>query len=97
MDSYLIDKLLMGIALVVPILLIAKWRFRGAIAGSIFVWGTLFLAGIVLSKIDPSRNSVLDAIWMLLGFIGGAFYCVPVWGILELVRKIINRKESIAS
>ena len=95
MIAHSVDILFLAAAVILPIPLIIRWRFKGAILGAAIVWLLLAVSGIVLSELDPEREAgMLDSVWLLFGWIGGLLYCVPIWGLQELVRKAIgNRKD----
>jgi hypothetical protein len=76
------DTICLLVAVIVPIPLILRWNLLGVFLGTLVVWSSLFLAGILLSKLDPERGvSVLDGVWLLFGWIGGLMYCVPIYGV----------------
>lgn len=75
----IVDKVGLAVALIVPILLVWRWRWIGVILGAAVQWGTLIIVGELLSRLDPAREGgLLDAIWISLGWAGALFYCILI-------------------
>ena len=79
------DRILLIVALVVPILCVARWDLRGVIVGALFFWVALVIAGWILSRLDTERGTTVgDTVWLLFGWFGGLLYCLPIYGIKRL-------------
>lgn len=75
MLAVLVDWLSLVIAIVAPIVLIWRLKAFGVVLGTLVPWGSLFLAGILISRLDPEREAgMLDAVWILFGWIPGLIY-----------------------
>jgi hypothetical protein len=83
---HLADQICLWSAAIIPILLIARFRVLGVFAGALFVWFALYLAGVWVQSLDPKRDAaMLDSLWLLFGWIGGLIYCLPIFGLRELL------------
>ena len=86
------DRILLIVALVVPILCVARWNLRGAIVGALFFWVVLVIAGWILSRLDTDRGTTVgDTVWLLFGWFGGLLYCLPIYGIKRLYLFLCGR------
>jgi hypothetical protein len=80
------DSVCLFVAYIIPIPLVLALGGRGVFVGAVIVWVTLYLAGALLSELDPNRqSSILDGVWLLFGWVGGLLYC----GLLYCARVII--------
>lgn len=88
----LVDITAISVAFLAPPLMIWRWRWRGAILGSLIFWLTIGAAGPLIAQLDPRRGpATLDTIWWLFGWIGGAAYSL-MWlalraGLTRLFRQ----------
>ena len=95
MTAQTVDTLFLVLTGILPVLLIIRWRFKGALLGAAAVWILGIVSGVMLSALDPKRDmAMLDSIWLLFGWIGGLLYCMPIWGILKMVRMGLGRMTS---
>jgi predicted membrane channel-forming protein YqfA (hemolysin III family) len=70
---------------IVPIALILRWNMIGVFLGVLVVWWGLYIAGVVLDRLDPERDgAMLGAVWLYLGWLGGLLYCLPIYGTKRL-------------
>jgi hypothetical protein len=78
-----VDLLCLAIAALLPIFLVMRWKLLGVALGTLVVWGSLAVAGSLLSALDPQREAgLLDGVWLLFGWLVGLLYC----GVLYLLR-----------
>ena len=92
MTAHLADQICVWSAALVPLPLIIAFRWIGVVLGTLAVWGILCFAGIWISSLDPHRDAgVIDSLWLLFGWIGGLLYCLPIFGVRELVAYLIRR------
>jgi hypothetical protein len=95
MTPHLADQICVSTAIIVPLPLIIAYRWIGVAIGTIAVWGILNLAGIWISSLDPKRDGgLLDIVWLLFGWVGGLLYCLPIFGVRELVASILRRRRA---
>jgi hypothetical protein len=95
MTAHLADQICLWAAFIVPIPLIGAYRWIGVALGTVAVWGILLLAGVWISSLDPKRDAaMLDSIWLLFGWIGGLLYCLPIFGLRELVAYLVRRRRA---
>ncbi|RYG86107.1 hypothetical protein EON77_04390 [bacterium] len=81
-----VDQLCLWLGTVVPVAAILRWRWKGVLFGTLFVWALGIYSGIVLSALDPRRDAaMLDAIWRLTGWLGSGVYCLLILAARELV------------
>lgn len=86
------DTICLLIAAIVPIPLVLRWNWVGVALGTVVVWGSLALAGFLLSALVPEREgAILDSIWLLFGWIGGLIYCAPIYLAKRLVLRLWRR------
>jgi predicted membrane channel-forming protein YqfA (hemolysin III family) len=86
MTPHAVDIICLLVAALVPIPLILRWNRLGLALGTIVIWGSLAVAGILLSALDPRREAdMLDAVWLLFGWLGGLVYCLPIYLIKRFV------------
>ena len=80
----LADKLLLAFALVAPLIVIWMLGYTGIFIGTILAWGSLVVAGWMLSQFDPGHQAgMLDSIWLLLGWLPSLVYCVAIFGAIQ--------------
>lgn len=94
MSPTVVDQTCLWIAALAPIPLIIWRRWIGFVLGALVVWATLIIAGILLSQLDPQRDGgMLDTVWLLFGWIGGAMYCLPILGVREAIAWMIRQRR----
>lgn len=94
-----VDRLALLIAILLPILLVWRYRAIGVVLGALAVWVTLGVVGVLLSALDPQREgALLDSIWRLFGWIAGLVYCLIIYLALRIaallsqaVRRLVAR------
>ena len=92
--AHIADRILLIIALVVPILCVARWNLRGVLVGALFFWVVLMLAGSILARLDPERGaSVGDGVWLLFGWLAGLLYCLPLYGLKRFILFLRSRYQ----
>jgi hypothetical protein len=80
MNPQAVDTICLLVAAILPIPLILRWNRLGVALGALVVWGSLIVAGILLSALDPRHEAgILDATWLLFGWFGGLMYCLPIY------------------
>jgi hypothetical protein len=59
------------------------------LAGALFQWIALIAVGAALHELDPSRDAgLLDAVWLLFGWIAAMLYCVTIMAAIQLIRRL---------
>ena len=92
MSPYWIDQTCFWTAAILPVLLVARFRWVGFAAGAFCVWGILDFEGTLLSKVDPNREAaIIDLLWRRFGWIAGLVYCLPILIVREGIAWIIRR------
>jgi hypothetical protein len=100
MTAHGADQICVWAAILVPPALIVLYRWIGLVLGVVAVWGILAFAGVWISSLDPTRDGgvidsmVINSIWLLFGWIGGLMYCVPIFGVRELVAYVVRRRRA---
>lgn len=94
----LADNLCLLAAVLLPVLLVLRYDKVGVVLGTLVAWGTLNLAGILLSGMDPTREeAMLDSLWLLLGWFPSGVYCLAIYAakrvMLWLVRRASRRDK----
>lgn len=96
MTAHLADQICVWAAVLIPLPLIAAFRWVGVALGAIFVWLILLIAGIWISALDPTHGSAgSDTIWLAFGWIGGLLYCLPIFGLRELAAWFLRNRRKI--
>ena len=89
MMAHIVDGVCLAVALVLPVLIVLRWNLRGIVAGTFIFWGSLTIAGILISRLNPHRleggTAMLDTIWFLGGWVAGFLYCFLIFGSKRLV------------
>jgi hypothetical protein len=86
MTPQAVDRLCLLVAVILPIPLVLRYNLIGVVLGTLVVWGSLFVAGLLLSALDPTRDAgILDGIWLLFGWLGGLMYCLPIYAVKRIV------------
>lgn len=77
----LIDNGSLFLAAFVPVYCVLRWNLKGVFIGAVLFWIILLVAGLMLAALDPERgSSVLDGVWLLIGWLAGLMYCFPTYG-----------------
>jgi membrane protein YqaA with SNARE-associated domain len=77
-----------------PVWLIIRMRWIGLLLGVLSHWWIGIATGVILSELDPQREgAMLDVIWLVGGWIAGLIYCLPIFGIRELVAWVSGRDK----
>ena len=98
MTPHLADQICLWAAVIIPVPLIIAFRWIGVALGTVVVWVSLVVAGVWISSLDPKRDaSMLDSIWLLFGWLGGLLYCLPIFGLRELVAYVSRRRRPMAA
>ena len=80
MTPQIVDKLCLLVATFLPVALVLRWNWLGVALGTVTVWGSLALAGFLLSALDPGRDAgILDGVWLIFGWLGGLLYCLAIY------------------
>jgi hypothetical protein len=92
------DSIVLSLSFLFPIYLVVRFNRLGVTAGAICFWLLGWLEGHVLFTYDQDREgSLLDAIWILFGWIFCYTYCVVIYffkfGILTLLKIVQNAKR----
>jgi hypothetical protein len=87
--AQMVDKICLAVAFVLPILVVIRWNWYGVVLGTLIHWGTLFVAGELISEIAPGSrgdcHGMLDILWLLGGWVSGVVYCLVIFAIKCLV------------
>ena len=90
------DDCLLAFAFVFPVYSVLKWKESGILWGTLANWGSLVLAGAMLTLFDPSRrnpfNGLFDVFWFLFGWPLGLAYCYLIVLIRMVVRSVRGTK-----
>lgn len=79
----------------VPVWLIIRLRWVGLILGILAHWWIGVAIGAVLSELDPQREgAMLDLIWLVGGWIAGLIYCLPIFGLRELIAWAVRKEKN---
>jgi len=82
-----LDKFILLLTVGMPWLFVHRWRWLGVFLGTIWVWASLFIAGMMLHNLDSTRNAaILDHLWMFFGWLVGLVYSGVIFGILGLLK-----------
>lgn len=96
--AHMIDCLCVGVVIVLPILAVLRWNLSGVILGVLIAWGSPLVAGALISDIAPGSrgdaHGMLDAVWLLFGWIFGLLYCLLIYGMKRLVLFVIRLRIS---
>ncbi|MGE3822415.1 MAG: hypothetical protein AB7I30_23620 [Isosphaeraceae bacterium] len=86
MSPQTVDNACLIAAAILPVPLILRWNWLGVLLGTLIVWGSLVVAGVLLAELDPAREAgVLDGVWLLFGWLGGLLHRVPIY----VVKRVI--------
>ncbi|MDZ4782390.1 MAG: hypothetical protein SGJ19_19265 [Planctomycetia bacterium] len=92
--AQLVDKGGLFIAIVVPAILVWRYRWKGVLIDALFFWISLAVVGEALQVLDPLRDAALtDSIWVLFGWIGGLLYCLAVLSLLRIFTWIATQRR----
>lgn len=95
MTAQLADQICLWAAVVVPVPLVVAFRWSGVALGALAVWGILWLAGVWVSSLDPTRDAgMLDSVWLLFGWAAGLLYCLPILGVREAAAAVRRRRRA---
>ena len=91
--AHIVDHACLAVAYVLPVITVLRWNLIGVVIGTLVVWGSLAVAGPLISQLDPSRleggTAMLDVIWLLAGWIAGLLYCLLIYGSKRLVLYLL--------
>ena len=91
--AHIVDHVCMAVAIVLPVLTVLRWNWRGVVIGTIIVWGSGIVAGELISQLDPTRleggTSMLDLVWLAVGWIAGLLYCLPIYGVKRIMLWVL--------
>jgi len=91
--AHIVDHACLAVAYVLPVIAVLRWNMVGVVIGTLVVWGSLAIAGPLISELDPSRlrggTAMLDTIWLLGGWIAGLLYCLLIYGSKRLVLYLL--------
>jgi hypothetical protein len=80
-----VDHICITVAFILPMLLVLRWNLWGVLYGTIVFWGSLVVAGQLLSRLDEGRDAaLLYHVWILFGWIAGLSYCVAIYAVKRL-------------
>ena len=86
--AQILDKTCLALALVLPVLAVLRWNLWGVVLGTLVFWGSLLVAGPLLSALDPKRlrggTAMLDFLWLIFGWFPGVIYCFIIYGMKRL-------------
>jgi len=81
------------VAIVGPVITVLLWNVRGVIAGMLIVWGSLWIAGRLLSQLDPERDAaLLDHVWLFFGWVAGLIYSGTIYAIKRLTLYLFRKR-----
>jgi hypothetical protein len=87
--AQLVDKVGLWISLGVPVVFVWRFRWWGVAVGALFQWIALIAVGIALHELDPNRDAgLLDAVWLLFGWVAAMLYCVTIMAAIQLIRRL---------
>jgi len=86
--AHSVDYACLAIAFLLPVAAVLRWNLYGVVFGTLIHWGSLIVAGILISELDlggrGTFHSFLDLIWFLFGWIEGLVYCFVLYGMKYL-------------
>ncbi len=84
MWAQIIDKACVVIALILPLLIVLRWNLWGIIPGTLIFWGSVYIAGPLISELDSDRlqggTAMLDVIWSAFGWLPAIVHCFLIYG-----------------
>jgi hypothetical protein len=92
------DEAALWLMILLPPLYVARWGLYGVALGAVVFWGVGAAIGMLLQRLDPTRDMALsDGLFLYLGIPIGAAYCLLVYGVRQLIlgvrRFTILRRE----
>lgn len=97
-SPHLIDQIGMALALIVPayvVLRFPRWQTT-VLLGALSFWLILVAVGQLLAVLDPNRDArMLDAIWLLVGWIPGLTYAWLLYGIRLCFLRIVRSRHPL--